>query len=245
MTNQTNNHTNHKRSTHLNEVFFQPAAQFKVARELLSEWSVTAPDRTLNILSLGCGPGFETTTLAMMLEEARFRTKNWHVDIYGLDLDSKAISKAQAALFNPGDLAWLTDWQREKWFIPRSGGFAFKTALAPPIHLATADLYAPELWPWVEIIGSFNLIFCRELTFNAPAQAPRRLVSLLSQVLATDGFIFTAPGEFLPLTDTNELHLEERAGVTWYRREITRIKTTPPPHTSLKKKKMTTPILLG
>jgi len=203
--------------------FFRPAAQFEVARDLLTEWSIMAPERTLRVLSLGCGPGYETCSLAMMLEETGLRAKNWQVDVYGLDLDEEAVSRAENAVFDEADLDWLTTAQRKKWFTPRAGGFHFKTALAPPLHLAAGNIYEPESWPFSELAGTFDLIFARELTYEAPPKAPRSLARILRQALAPTGFIFTAPGEFLP-DNSGDLHLEERSGVTYYRRGIRRVK---------------------
>ena len=196
--------------------FFKPPQQFEAAGAVLREWSVGAPERTLLALALGCG-AFETISLAITLEEAGFRSKNWQVEIRGLDLNPQAVARAQAGFFE--ELPGLSAGRRRKWFAPRAGGFGFKFGLAPPISLAAGNAYEPETWPWPA--ASYNLIFCRGLTFEAPRQAPGRLAEILLAALAPGGFIFTAPGEFLV---SGELYLEERAGVTWYRRGDRRAK---------------------
>lgn len=214
--------------------FLRPAAQFEVARDLILEWSVMAPERTLRVLSLGCGPGFELVSLAVALEEAGLRAKNWQVDIYGLDLNPEAVEAAEKAVFTAADLDWLTESQRRKWFTPRAGGFVFKKNLAPARHPAAGNAYEPEEWPFKEFIGAFDLIFCRGLTWEAPPRFPRQLARILRQSLAPTGFIFTAPGEFLP-DSSGDLHLEERSGVTYYRRGSGRVKLNRP-HQSKKQK---------
>lgn len=203
--------------------FFRPAAQFEVARDLLSEWSIMAQDRTLRVLSLGCGRGLETASLAIMLEECGLRAKNWQVEIFGLDLNEEAIRQAETAVFAEADLEWLTEAQRRKWFTPRGGGWCFKSALAPAVTLAAANVYEQETWPEWALAAPFDLIFCRGLTLEAPPSAPRQLTRILRQLLASTGFIFTAPGEFLP-DNSGDLHLEERGGVTYYRRGVNRFK---------------------
>ena len=198
--------------------FLHPGPQFEVAGAVLREWAVGAPERTLRALSLGCG-AFETISLAIALEEAGFRRKNWRVEICGLDLNLDALARAEAGLFSPEEVLSLTSAQRQKWFTPKSGGLAFKAALAPPITLAKGNAYEPETWP----APSFDLIFCRGLTLEAPPEAPGRLAEILLAALAPTGFIFTALGEFLPDV-FGDLLLEERAGVTWYRRGASRVK---------------------
>jgi chemotaxis methyl-accepting protein methylase len=198
--------------------FFQPPQQFEVAGAILREWAVGAPERTLRALALGCG-AFEAISLAITLEEAGFRNKNWQVEIRGLDLNPEAVARGQAGFFE--DLSGLSADLRQKWFAPRAGGFSFKSALAPAITLAIGNAYEPETWPWPA--AAFDLIFCRGLTFEAPPEAPGRLSEILRAVLAPAGFIFTAPGEFLP-DGYGELVLEERAGVTWYRQGFRRVK---------------------
>ncbi|MDR3037728.1 MAG: hypothetical protein LBV21_00285 [Candidatus Adiutrix sp.] len=221
--------------------FFRPAPQFEVAREILSEWAVGAPERTLRVLALGCGAGFETISLAVTLEEAGFRFKNWRVVIHGLDLNPEAVVRAEAGFFRADDLEWLTAAQRKKWFAARAGGFVFKDALAPPVHLAVGNAYEPEAWPWAGL--TFDLIFCRELTFEASPEAPGRLAEILLAALTPTGFLFTAPGEFLP-DSSGELVLEERAGVTWYRRGLRRPKANPP-HAPKRRKKDPPPEAAG
>jgi len=196
--------------------FFQPAPQFEAAGAVLREWAVGAPERTLRALSLGCG-AFETISLAILLEEAGFRHKNWQVEIFGLDLNPEAAARAEAGFFRPEEVSVN---RAQKWFAPRAGGLVFKAALAPPVALAAGNAYEPETWPWAA--ASFDLIFCRGLTFEAPPEAPGRLAEILLAALAPAGFVFTAPGEFLP--DAGDLILEERAGVTWYRRGSRRVK---------------------
>jgi chemotaxis methyl-accepting protein methylase len=215
--------------------FFRPAAQFEVARDLLSEWAIMAPERTLRVLSLGCGPGFETVSLAIALEETGLRAKNWQVEIYALDLNPEAVARAENAVFTAEDLEWLTEVQARKWFSPRSGGFHFKTDLAVPLHHEIGNAYEPDSWPFADLAGSFGLIFCRELSLEAPPAAARQLTRILRQVLAPSGFIFTAPGEFLP-DSSGELILEERSGVTYYRRGVTRFKANR--HHQPKKKRL-------
>jgi chemotaxis methyl-accepting protein methylase len=192
-----------------------PAPQFEVCGAILREWAVWAPERTLRALALGCG-ACETVSLAITLEEAGFRHKNWQVEILGLDLNPEAVARAEAGFFEK--TTGLTPDLRDKWFTPRSGGLMFKAALAPPVTVAAANAYEPETWPSA---GPFDLIFCRGLTFEAPPEAPGRLSEILRAALAPTGFIFTAPGEFLPGAD---FQLEERAGVTWYRRGPLRVK---------------------
>ena len=154
------------------------------------------------------------------MEEAGFRHKNWQVEICGLDLNPEAAARARAGFFRLEEVSGLTPGRRRKWFEPRAGGLVFKAALAPPVTLAEGNAYEPETWPWA---GPFDLIFCRGLTFEAPPEAPGRLAEILLAALAPAGFIFTAPGEFLPDVSGNLL-LEERAGVTWYRRGLGRAK---------------------
>ena len=203
--------------------FFRPAAQFEVARELLSEWAIMAPERTLRVLSLGCGPGFESVSLAIALEETGLRAKNWQVELYALDLNPEAVAQAENAVFTAADLDWLTETQARKWFSPRAGGFHFKTELASAIRHEIGNAYELESGPFADLAGGFDLIFCRELTLESPPGSARQLGRILRQALAPSGFIFTAPGEFLP-DASGELILEERSGVTYYRRGVTRFK---------------------
>ncbi len=215
--------------------FWRPAAQFEVARELIAEWSIMAPERSLRVLSLGSGRGFESCSLAIMLEESGLRAKNWQVEIFGLDLNEEAVNLARTAQFTERDMEWLPESARRKWFTPRGGGWRFKSALAPPVTLAAGNVYDSETWPeWMKA-APFELIFCRGLTWEAPPKAPRLLSRVVRSLLAPTGFVFTGPGELFLSGDLSDLRLEEREGVAYYRRGLNRFKANRS-HTSKKEK---------
>ncbi len=201
--------------------FLRPYTQFEVLEERLDRWAVMACQRRLRVLSAGCGPGFEPFSLAMALESCGLRAKNWEVDIYGVDINPQAISQAQTALFSSEDLDYLPEGARRKWFTARAGGFHFRLDLAPSFHWAQGNVYEPETWPWP--LEPFDLIFCRGLASDAPPDRLSLLAQLLAQLLSDSGFIFTAPGEFLPL-EAKGLFLEECRGVPYYHRSAEKLK---------------------
>ncbi len=202
----------------------RPRAQFEVAAEVITEWSVFASERSLRVLSLGCGPGFETCSLAMMLDEVGLVAKNWQVEIFGLDVNSAAISKAEEMLFSADDLEFLSPEETRKWFFPRGGGFHFKTNLAPSINLAQANAFARDSWPLEFTETPFDLIFCRGLTCDTPPDGARKLAQILKESAAETAFLFLDPTEFLPgLSEV--FTLEERRGVTYYRQGVRKMKT--------------------
>ena len=205
------------------EKLFYPPHQFDIAREVINEWAALASDRRLNILSLGTGGGFEAVSLAIMVEESGLRAKGWQVEIYALDLNGRAIENARRGLFSDDDLGWLSETQKRKWFSPQAGAWAFKSHLAAPITYYEGNAFEPESWPFQELSGQFQVIFCRGLSWEAPERAYKKMAPILRESLAETGFIFLAPGELLP-DSTGELYLEERFGLLWYRRGQRRVK---------------------
>jgi chemotaxis methyl-accepting protein methylase len=197
--------------------FFQWPAQLDALIEVIQEWAPFAPKRRLKVLSLNSGAGYEAASLAMALLSSGLKAKGWEIVIYGLEMIPDLVKEAKLAIYSPASLAPLPKELSRRFFVPRSGGFHFEAAVSDYRHfnLNPARLENPpeELW-------AADLIVARGLTWDALDQELTSWPQRLKPLFGPDCFLLTAPGEFWPgLTD---FYLEERDGVTYYRRDTGR-----------------------
>jgi chemotaxis methyl-accepting protein methylase len=226
--------------------FFRFQAQFDLLSKLIEEKSITAPERKLRLLSVGCGRGFEPYSLSMAMAWGRLAAKGWDLAIKSSDLSDKIVAGAKRAEFQKSDLDWLDSSTARHWFTLTAGGWRFKAELGPPVSLfkynpanpgglaglggvsgqigVASRTGATESAGPVSLEGDrpaelsepFDVIFCRGLSFDCPDHLIRLLAREITNQLAPGGLLFLAPGEFWPAD--REIGLEERDGVFYGRK---------------------------
>lgn len=196
--------------------FFRFPAQFEVLSALVCERATLASERVLRVLSAGSRRGHEAFSLAMTLALTGLIGKGWKIAIEGFDPSSWQVKAAKEGLFTGDDLAFLDPAAAKRWFAPRSGCWRYKTGFGPSVDFFQANPADLQTGPLAALEGAYDVIFCRGLSFDCPDHLIGRLAKSVSSLLAPEGLLLTAPGEFWPLPP--DLRLEERDGVVYWRR---------------------------
>ncbi|MDR1677030.1 MAG: methyltransferase domain-containing protein, partial [Deltaproteobacteria bacterium] len=196
--------------------FFRFPTQFDLLNALLAEKAVTASDRTLKVLSAGCGQGYEPYSLALTLATSGLPAKGWNMSIKAFDLSNKLINRAKAGNFTLEDLRWLDPAVARRWFTLRAAGWHFRTELGPPLDFIKLNLADIDSNLKAEMQGTYDVIFCRGLSFDCPDHLVQSLARTITSLLAPWGLLFTAPGEIW--LEMNDLTTEVRDGVVYGRK---------------------------
>ncbi|MDR0355527.1 MAG: hypothetical protein LBJ64_07290 [Deltaproteobacteria bacterium] len=200
------------------QIFFWFPAQFEVLSQMLQERAVTAAERKLELLSVGCGRGYEPYSLAMAMAGTNLTGKGWNITIDAMDNCEMELEKARAADFAAEDLRWLSPEAARRWFVLRAAGRHFKRELGPPVNFHKLNLAEADADELAGVKEKYDVVFCRGLTFACPDDLTLRFGSAIVSLLAPEGLLFLAPGEFLP--ELNGVRAEERAGVVYYRKIV-------------------------
>ncbi|KON66403.1 chemotaxis protein methyltransferase [Komagataeibacter europaeus] len=195
--------------------FFRYAEQFAaLERTILPRLIRRArATRHLRIWSVGCSNGAEPYSIAILLtrllDEAGMNPADWHVEILGTDISTRALEQARQAEFSAWTLRDIAPAQCAAWFAPvspriwrlhecyrRMVRFRYSNVL---------DLLRPDGGP----PGPFDLILCRNvLIYFAQAQA-QALVHAMAGRLAPEGWILLGHSEpascFAPSLETVRL----------------------------------------
>ncbi|MCE2564308.1 protein-glutamate O-methyltransferase CheR [Komagataeibacter sp. FNDCF1] len=185
--------------------FFRYAEQFAALEHTIVPGLIraAATTRHLRVWSIGCSNGAEPYSIAILLarllEKAGMNPREWHIEILGTDISTRAIEQARLAEFSAWTLRDIDPARRAAWF----------TAVSPRVwrlheryrrmvsfrYSNILDLLQPDGGP----AGPFDLVLCRNvLIYFAQAQATA-LVRAIAGRLAPRGWLLLGHSE--PVTD--------------------------------------------
>jgi chemotaxis protein methyltransferase CheR len=148
--------------------------------------------RQLAILSAGCSTGEEPYTLAMLTRD--HVPADWQVAIHGVDINSRAIARAQRGHYSRWSMRALPAASERRWFTREpSGGAVIDPELRAAVVLGEGNLAADSpVWA-----RTWDLVFCRNvLMYFTEAQADA-LIARIVGALAPGGFLFLGHAEIV------------------------------------------------
>jgi chemotaxis protein methyltransferase CheR len=171
-----------------------------------------ASSRRLRILSAGCASGEEAYTVAILLERIP-DLQRWDVRILGIDVNPVALARARAARYTPWSLretpaetaaACFAAAGSDRILAPRFRGLA---------DFEERNLLGDDDGFWSP--GSFDVIFCRNVTIYFSAETTRRLIARFARALSPGGYLFLGHAETLRGV-SQEFHLRTTHDAFYY-----------------------------
>lgn len=163
--------------------------------------------KSLRIWCAACSSGQEPYSLSMMLKEMGPAIAGWNIEIVATDISHQILDQARKGIFTQfevqrglpiGHLMKYMDKEGEKW------------QLKDEIRSMVTFKYLNLLEPFVGL-GSFDIVFCRNVLIYFNEQTKRKVLDSISGVLANDGYLFLGGAEtVLGLTDKFKLKEGQR-----------------------------------
>lgn len=177
--------------------FFREPQHFEFLQQrLFPEWRTVTP-RRIRVWSAACSTGEEPYSLAMTLLHHFPPEKGWGIEILATDLSTRALRKAQAAL-------WPVEKAKE---IP--SGY-LKAFMLKGMRTQEGMMKAgPEIRSLISFqrlnlndntypaIGMFDLIFCRNVLMYFDTDTKSRVITQLLKHLVPEGCLFSGHAESL------------------------------------------------
>lgn len=198
--------------------FFRDSGAFKVLEEqVIARIFADKPvGATIRIWSTGCSTGEEAYSLAILLKE-RLETlkKNYKVQIFATDIDSRAIATARAGLYPAGIAADITTQRLARFFTAEAGSGNYR------IHKKIRDMLVFSQHNIIKDppFSKLDLISCRNLLTDRGVDLHKKLLPLFHYTLNPGGFLFLGTSE--TVGDFGELFttLDRKANL-YQRREV-------------------------
>lgn len=153
-------------------------------------------DKVLAIWSAGCSSGEEPYTLSMCLKDYFGpQAKQWDTRVLATDISQQAMSKAQAAVYQPpADMP--ADWLR-RYFIQDVPGSQY--TVAPAIR-SNVIFRAFNLMDPIRFRLKFDVIFCRNVMIYFDQKTRDGLIQRFYNAMAPNAYLFISHSESLGQT---------------------------------------------
>lgn len=152
--------------------------------------------KKFNVWSAACATGEEPYSIGFYLSQHFAPEQNWDWKILATDISTKALGKAQDAIYPEDRLESVPpDWRRnyfQKGFGKWTGYYRIKDAVRSRITFRNLNLLGQY-----EVPDQFSVIFCRNVMIYFDRQTQEELVNRLSRFLVPRGYLLIGHSESL------------------------------------------------
>jgi chemotaxis protein methyltransferase CheR len=182
--------------------FFREPRQFEfLVDTVFPEWQARAMagrrSRRIRVWSAACSTGEEPYTLAMVLLDHFSPQLGWQIEILASDLSTRVLDRASAATYPIERTAEIPEHYLHKYMLKgmrsQEGLMRAGPAIRSLIRFAQVNLVEPS-YP---VVGTFDLIFCRNILIYFEMATKRRVIDQLLSALEPDGLLFLGHAESL------------------------------------------------
>jgi len=173
--------------------FFRDAATFDVFRKTLLPNLITArgTNKTLRIWFAACSSGQEPYSIAMIIEEERAKLNGFNVEMVASDISGEMIERCRQGLYSHFEAQrGLPIQMLAKYFEKEEHGWRIKAPMRERIKFRTFNLLES-----LGALGSFDVIFCRNVLIYFDLPTKRDVLDRMSRQLARDGALFLGGAE--------------------------------------------------
>lgn len=178
------------------------ALETRVIPQLMAARSQTdsSAKDVLRIWICGCSTGEEAYSIAILLhEQMEISSRNFAVQIFATDIDSRAIATARAGLFPCGIASDLTPERLSRFFLaePDGSGYRVQKKIREMLVFSEHDVNKDPPF------SKLDLISCRNVLIYLGAELQKKLIPLFHFALKPNGILFLGSSE--GISDFNDL----------------------------------------
>jgi two-component system, chemotaxis family, CheB/CheR fusion protein len=178
------------------------ALEAHVIPQLMAARSLTdsSTKEVLRIWICGCSTGEEAYSIAILLrEQMEISSRNFSVQIFATDIDSRAIATARAGLFPNGIASDITPERLSRFFLaePDGSGYRVQKNIREMLVFSEHDVNKDPPF------SKLDLISCRNVLIYLGAELQKKLIPLFHFALKPNGFLFLGSSE--GISDFNDL----------------------------------------
>ncbi len=166
--------------------FFRDVEPFKHFRR----WALDGENRKqwtrrrLRILSAPCATGEEPYSIAMVLLDAGYSARDFHID--AVDISHAALKKARAGIFRPRAFRGEAP-VRKGFFEPHGGDFALSPNVLSAVHFHYGNIVDPK---FLAAQDPYDAIFCRNALIYFDAPARKVVAAMIDRLLTETGVLY-------------------------------------------------------
>ena len=169
-----------------------------------------ARERRLRIWCAAASTGQEPYSLAMCLKEMKDKLVGWRVEILGTDLSTEVLEKAKAGVYSQFEVQrGLPIQMLVKHFSQVGDTWHISPEIRAMVQYRPLNLLSDFAH-----LGSFDVVFCRNVLIYFDQQTKIEVLDRLAQVIVPDGYLVLGAAEtvvgltssFRPIPDKRALY---------------------------------------
>ena len=175
------------------QFFRDPEAFLALQNEVIPKlFAGKGPTDQVRVWVPGCATGEEVYSIAILMKEAMARHDNApHVQIFGTDIDDRAIAAARTGRYSGDLLGGVSTERRERWFVPAGDDFCLAKEIREMCVFSVHSLAKDPPF------SRLNLISCRNLMIYFDTALQDRVIRNFHYSLVPGGYLFLGPSESL------------------------------------------------
>ena len=171
----------------------------------------------LRIWSVGCSTGEEPYTIAMCVHDWLSRQKRYQardISILAVDLSRRVLNHARRAIYEPGRAKKRLPFGfAERYFTVTDDGLEVNKEVRSMVFFSETNLADP-----LDILGTFDLIFCRNVIIYFAPKLKVRILEDFHRMLNPGGVMMLGASESIYKLSTRFEPVQNQA-TTYYRKK--------------------------
>jgi two-component system CheB/CheR fusion protein len=172
--------------------FFRDPKAFEALKRWVMSYIIKdkPADYVFRLWVPGCSSGEEAYSLAIILRECLDEAKKkLQVQIFGTDIDTKAVEKARAGRYPFGISADVTPERLTRYFIKRDSFYEVRKEIREMVIFAPQNVIKDP--PFIKL----DLLACRNLLIYLENEVQKKLIPLFHYALRPSGILFLGTSE--------------------------------------------------
>src|SRR5215468_11190470 len=172
--------------------FFRDTDAFdKIAKNVLPElFKIKEPDETIRVWVSGCATGEEAYTFAiLLLEEAAKHPLRPPIQVFGSDLDSRALASAREGRFPLAIEADVNEERLRRFFTREGDHYRIRQEVRDVVLFAVHDLLKDPPFSHIDVIS------CRNVLIYLDRELQEQVCSTFHYALNPGGYVFLGASE--------------------------------------------------
>lgn len=202
--------------------FFRDQKPFDQFRQVVMPrlLEARAAKRHIRIWSAAASSGQEAYSLAMLLNEMGPQLGGWKIEIFGTDLSSEMVERARSGNYSQFEVQrGLPVTMLVKYFTQNGDRWQINQQIRDMVTFKELNLLG-DFGP----IGSFDVVFCRNVLIYFDAPTKTRVLESISQMMQPDAVLYLGGAEtvlgiteiFKPLENHRGLYINRNLSMEHY-----------------------------
>jgi len=169
------------------------ALRHKIIPELIDDKEKAVFSKRFRIWCAACSTGQEPYSIAMAFADTIPDVESWDIQILGTDISPAAVAHASRGIYSGLEIGRGMDPSHlKKHFVERDKEWQINDQIRSMCCFRQFNLFDP-----MAALGTFDIIFCRNVAIYFTPEDQKSVFSNLGKVLTPNGWIFVGSSESL------------------------------------------------